>query len=256
MSIFTTNINKEAYLSIILPAYKEEAKIHLDIKSAAAYAKKRGFTSEIIVVDDGSPDNTTDVAKALYKDIPSLRVISYKPNRGKGYAIRRGIEASSGKYVMFADAGLCVPYSYADLGLDKLANGSDIAIGSRRYPGAEIIKEQPLYRRAGSKVFWLIVKNWLALPKNVTDTQCGFKLFKGKVARKLYSECAIDGFMIDIDMLCRANKEGYKISEFPVSWRNDADTHYNPVIGTLRNFSELWRIWWSRILNKNSNEKH
>ncbi|MCL5292378.1 MAG: glycosyltransferase family 2 protein [Actinobacteria bacterium] len=234
---------ESVYLSIIIPAFCEEAKIGKDVRAASAYLAEKELTGEIIVVDDGSTDRTAETAKALAEGIPNLRVISYKRNRGKGYAVRTGIRESKGKYVMFADTGLCVPYEYVDIGLRKLNDGADIAIGSRRYQGAEIVKAQPLYRRLGSKVFWLVIKAWLSLPGGVTDTQCGFKVLKGDIARKLYSECTIDGFMLDIDMLCRAEQAGYKIVEFPVAWTNDSDTRYNPITGTWHNFKQLYRIW-------------
>lgn len=237
------NDNSIIHLSIVIPAFREEKKIIKDIKAAVKYIDKRKIVGEIIVVDDGSPDNTAKVARNIADEIHSMKVLSYSPNRGKGYAIRKGIEASTGQYVMFADSGLCVPYYFADKGFEKLNNSADIAIASRRYKGAEVVRSQPLYRRAGSKIFWWIVKSWLALPKQVTDTQCGFKLFKGDVARGLYSECIIDRFMIDIEMLCRAKKRGYKVEEFPVKWANDADTRYNPIIGTLQNFVQLFLIW-------------
>src|SRR4028118_460387 len=142
----------ELDLSIIIPAYKEAKKIKQDIQAAAKFLEAQRIAGEILLVDDGSPDNTVETAKALEKDFPALKVLSYSPNRGKGYALRYGISHSKGRNVMFADAGLCVPYDIAAIGLTMLElRMCDMAIGSRRMRGS-IRREQPLYRDRKSGV--------------------------------------------------------------------------------------------------------
>jgi dolichyl-phosphate beta-glucosyltransferase len=231
-------------LSIVIPAFREARKIAADIRAAAKYLRDRRVNGEIIVVDDGSPDHTAEVATRFSGEIPSLRVIAYQPNRGKGYALRTGMAATRGDVVMFADAGLCVPYDDADLGLALVESGVDIAVGSRRTAGTEIVKAQPVYRRAGSRAFQLIVRVCFLSGQGIQDTQCGFKIFKGDIARRLYARCVVDRMMIDIDMLCRAARAGYRIAEFPVHWTVDPDTRFKLVSGSWQNLVELGRIWW------------
>ena len=234
----------ELDLSIIIPAYKEANKIKQDIQAAAKFLEAQRIAGEILLVDDGSPDNTVETAKALEKDFPALKVLSYSPNRGKGYALRYGISHSKGRNVMFADAGLCVPYDIAAIGLTMLdLRMCDMAIGSRRMRGS-IRREQPLYRRIGSKVYSLVIHTLMGVPLYISDTQCGFKIYQGNVARCLYASAFTDGFMFDIEIILRALADGYQILEFPVLWSNDADTRFNPLRGTWRLFLELVAIRW------------
>jgi dolichyl-phosphate beta-glucosyltransferase len=234
----------ELDLSIIIPAYKEAKKIKQDVQAAAKFLEAQRIAGEILLVDDGSPDNTVETAKALEKDFPALKVLSYSPNRGKGYALRYGISHSKGRNVMFADAGLCVPYDIAAIGLTMLnLRMCDVAIGSRRMRGS-IRREQPLYRRIGSKVYSLVIHTLMGIPWYISDTQCGFKIYQGNVARCLYASAFTDGFMFDIEIILRALADGYQILEFPVLWSNDADTRFNPLRGTWRLFLELVAIRW------------
>ncbi len=229
--------------SVVIPAFNEARKIEGDLRAVARYVRERGLDSEIIVVDDGSDDATAAIAQDLRREIPEMQVLAYRPNRGKGYALRAGVAATRGRIVMFADAGLCVPYEDADAGVALLQEGVDIAVGSRRVGGARVVQAQPLHRRLGSQAFWLIVKASFPLPPALGDTQCGFKLFRGEVARALYARCITDRMMIDIDMLSRARRTGYTVAEFPVHWTNDPDTRFAPVSGSWTNLVELRRIW-------------
>jgi dolichyl-phosphate beta-glucosyltransferase len=229
-------------LSIVIPAYKESAKILNDIEAAARFLRSSKLSGEVIVVDDGSPDDTARVAQAAVAEFPELRVLSYTPNRGKGHALRFGILRANGNAVLFADAGLCIPYNVAEIGLAMLAlNMCDIAHGSRRMRGS-VRRAQPLYRRLGSKVFKFVVHSMMGVPRYISDTQCGFKIYRREVAHQLYAEVFTDGFMFDTEVILRALKRGYQILEFPVLWSNDSDTRYDPVKGTIRNLRELVRI--------------
>lgn len=238
-------MTREIDLSIVIPAFREAAKIVHDIRAASEYVRRRRLSAEIVVVDDGSPDDTAAVARGLGAQVPELRVIAYRPNRGKGYALRTGIAHTRGRVVMFADAGLCVPYDDADVGLDLIARGAHIAVGSRRAGGAEIRQAQPLHRRAGSRVFWVLVRAGFPFSAAVHDTQCGFKFFVGDVARTVYAGCLIDRMMSDIEVLSRATRLGYRIVEFPVHWTADPDTRFDPVSGSWQSLGELSRIWWN-----------
>ena len=231
-------------LSIVIPAFEESRKIARDIKKAADFLDGSHIKGEVIIVDDCSGDNTAQAANNT-KVPPSvtLKVISYQPHRGKGYAVRTGMKASSGDYAMFADSGLCVPYEDALRGLELLkADTCDIAHGSRKMRGCHIEKPQSIYRRICSKMFhWLVIHD-MKVPAEFTDTQCGFKIYKGDVARHLYGECITDGFTFDIEIIMRAQKEGYRIKEFPIDWTCDRDTRLSPTRSSFRVLCELLAI--------------
>ena len=234
-------------LSIVIPAYCEADKIQADILAAGSFLGEHfRHSSELIVVDDGSSDATAERARDAAKSIHVLTtVIALPDNRGKGHALRAGIARSSGRRVLFADAGLCVPFEDCLLGLELLDDPDlalGIAHGSRRTPSTVVSRRQPLYRRAGSRVFRTLVGFGMGVPSHLRDTQCGFKVYDGEIARQLYRACFTDGFMFDIEVIRRARRANVSIREFPVRWKNDADTRFAPVRGSLRNFRELARI--------------
>lgn len=231
-------------LSIVIPVYEENSKIDRDIKAAAEFLATHHLAGEIIIVDDGSKDKTAETAEIV--KVPAdiaVKVIHYEPHRGKGYAVRTGVEQTKGRYVMFADSGYCVPYEDCLRGLELLEKGEcDIAHGSRKITGCHIEKAQSLYRRICSKIFHWFVIYYMKIPPELTDTQCGFKIYKGDVARRLYSRCITDGFAFDIEIIKRAQKEGYRIKEFPINWACDRDSRLSPAHSSRRVLSELMNI--------------
>ena len=237
-------------LSIVIPAFEESRKIARDIEEAVAFLETHHFSGQIIVVDDGSTDNTAEAAKNIA--VPpnvQLDVIRYETHRGKGYAVRTGIKHSSGEYVMFADSGSCVPYEDTLRGLELLkSDACDIAHGSRKMRECHIEKTQSLYRRICSGIFHWFVIHDMKIPAEFTDTQCGFKMYKGDVARHLYGEAVTDGFTFDIEIIMRAQKESYRIREFPIDWTCDRDSRLSPTRSSWHVLSELLRI--RRTLSK------
>jgi len=213
-------------ISIIIPAYNEHVKISADIIAADKFIYSNNFIGEIIVVDDGSSDDTYRIANSQKEKVKSnLTVIRIDKNIGKGGAVRKGILSSSGEIVMYADAGLTVPFKNALTGIELIKNGKcDIAIGSRKISGAVIVKEQDVDRKIISKGFSLFTKLFLKIPSTLKDTQCGFKIYKGDIARKLFKQLTITGFLFEIEFILLAIKEGYKILEFPVTWKCDRDS--------------------------------
>jgi dolichyl-phosphate beta-glucosyltransferase len=232
-------------ISIVIPAFNESGKIGYDIEAASQFLKRNGLGGEVIVADDGSTDETLRIAEAAGHSSPEgveVKTI-HNEHRGKGHAIRKGIKESTGDYVMFADSGNCVPYENVLRGLEMIKTGQcDIAHGSRKLAGADIKKDHGLYRHICSEFFhWFVIKVMKA-PAELTDTQCGFKIYKGEVARHLFDECITDGFMFDIEIILRARKEGYKIKEFPVYWTCDTDSRLTPAKSAWKILAELMKI--------------
>jgi dolichyl-phosphate beta-glucosyltransferase len=236
-------------LSIVIPVFEESNKIGRDIESAAKFLESNRLSGEIIIVDDGSKDNTCEAAASI-KLPPQVtrKVIRYQQHRGKGCAVRTGIMESKGRYVMSADSGCCVPYEDALRGIELLKNDRcDITHGSRKMPECHIGKPQGLYRRICSRLFrWYVIVK-MKIPFKLTDTQCGFKIYRGDVARHLYGESVTDGFAFDIEIIMRAQKEGYRIKEFPLHWSCDRDSRLSPTRSVWRILSELKTI--KRVLS-------
>jgi len=234
-------------ISIIIPAYNEEHKIGNDVNAAGDFILKNSFSGEIIVVDDGSRDDTSEAAgKVELSPGAELNVIRYEQHRGKGFAVRKGVMAAKGKYVLFADSGLCVPYDYVLAGFKLLeSEGVDIAHGSRKLPDSRIIKKQPPLRRIVPHIFRWIFIHWLHIPSELTDTQCGFKIYKRDTARVLYDQCITEGFLFDVEIILRARKQGYKIKEFPIEWKIDPDSRLSitgHAFGVLKELIALKRL--------------
>lgn len=202
-------------LSVVIPAYNETARIGGTLYAALAYLAPRSYSWELIVVDDGSHDGTARVVAERIRRVPTARLISYSPNRGKGAAIRTGVLASRGERVLFCDADLSTPFEELERLLAVLEDGYDIVIGSRAIEGACAVA--PIWRRLGGLLFRLC-RNGLIGLREFSDSQCGFKLFRGDVARRLFALQRIDRFMFDIEVLYLAQCLGYRIGESAVRW--------------------------------------
>lgn len=234
--------NNPFEISIIIPAYNEEKKIEKDIREVFAFLKKAKIKGEIIVSTDGVTDQTNKIVKKLQEEFKELKLLAEKEKIGKGAAVKKGVKIATGKYIMFADAGLCVPYKYIREGISKIEGGFDIALASRASKKSIITKDQPFYRKIGSIIFGFLVRNAIGVPRNIKDTQCGFKIYKKDVAKKLFNDLQTESFMFDIELILRAKKEKYKMSQFPVQWSNDIDTKFNPVTGSIRNIKDLLKL--------------
>jgi dolichyl-phosphate beta-glucosyltransferase len=233
-------------ISIIIPAFNEQFKIRRDIAETDRFLSQVKLSAEIIVVDDGSFDKTSQIAQntAVSRSI-KLHVMRYEPHRGKGYAVRYGILNSVAEYVMFMDSGGNVPHRYILKGLELLKNNiCDIAMGSRRLAASIIHKDLIWYRRITSALFRKISRTYLKIPPALTDTQCGFKMYRGTIARKLYGQCTSEGFLFDVEIILRAAKLGYRMKEIPIEWTCDRDSRlsfaYTPAI--LRELKLIKRI--------------
>ncbi len=231
-------------LSIVIPAYNEVDKVAGDIALAGAFLVNDGLSGEVIVVDDGSDDGTgAEAEKAERVEGVDVKVVRYEKNRGKGYAVKQGMAVTSGEFVMFADCGGCVPYEDAMRGLRILrSDEADIAHASRRTKCSEIYQKQSPFRQMCSWAFRHLMVHWMGIGHEYTDTQCGFKLYKGDVGRELYAECVTEGFLFDVEVILRAQRAGYRIKEFPIEWTCDLDSRLHPVRNSVELFREMMII--------------
>jgi dolichyl-phosphate beta-glucosyltransferase len=228
-------------ISIIIAAYNEEARLPNSLKKIHEYVAAKNLAVEIIVVDDGSTDGTASTTQALADSIPGLKLISYAKNKGKGYALRTGALVSQGKLVLLSDADLSTPIEELGSLMKFMAEKSfQIAIGSRALALSKIVETQPWWRQGMGKVFNRIVK--LLVIDDFSDTQCGFKLFTGDTARRLFREARINRFAYDVEILALAKKRGYRIAEVPIKWINSPGSKVNPVKDSLQMLKDLYRI--------------
>lgn len=229
------------FLSLVIPAYNEEKRIGSTLARIYAYLQQKGISYEVIVVDDGSVDSTASVARQ--SDLAragKLKVVHNPTRRGKGYSVKAGILNTDGDFVLFSDADLSTPIEELESFLPLAQSGYDMVIGSRSLKGARIIVHQPFYREYMGKAF-----NWLVqafVLRGFIDTQCGFKLFKGDVARQLAALQLLDGFAFDVELIYLAKRRGYTVKEIPVTWVNSAASKVNPVFDSLKMIVELLRI--------------
>ena len=231
-------------LSIVIPALNEEKKIAPDITTAAFFFGEAGLKGEVIVVDDGSSDHTFHNAlTAMVPDAIRRRVVRLDRNTGKGAAVKAGVRETAGDVVLYADCGTCIPYEDALPAYTRIRAGEvDIALGSRTHPKSIICRNRPFSRRVVSRLFRGVARLITGLPKDIDDSQCGFKLYRGDLARKLFAELETPGFAFEIELLLKAKRRGLRIEEFPVHWNCDLDTRLHPSRQSLAVWKELWRV--------------
>jgi len=231
--------NDKVDLSVIIPAYNEEDVIEKTLHVIYNYLKNKNINWEIIVVDDGSTDMTSEKVQQICDKIQGIRLISYKKNVGKGGAVRQGVLAANGRNILFSDADLSTPITELEKLLPWIED-YDIVMGSRRVKDSRIIRKQPFHRRISGKILHLLIRFVLFLP--FSDTQCGFKLFKGKVAKQLFSQLVNNGFVFDVEIAYRAYRQGYKIKEIGVIWANDPTSTVRFFKDSVKFFVELLKI--------------
>jgi glycosyltransferase involved in cell wall biosynthesis len=236
-------------LSVVIPAYNEEARVGATLDAIAAYLDRRGEDYEIIVADDGSTDATPRVVAEASARHPRVRSVRLERNRGKGAAVRAGVLAAHGDEILFSDADLATPIEELERLRARLADGADIAIASRALPGAEIrVRQHPLRELMG-RTFNLILRSLLL--HGIHDTQCGFKLFRGEVARRLFAASRIDGFAFDVEILSAARPR-YRIDEVAVAWRHVEQSKVSPGRDAARMLLDVLRLSLERRFRRDS----
>ena len=200
-------------LSVIIPTYNEEKRISGTLKAIIDYLDRKNIAYEILVSDGNSGDKTREIVGQFCAQNQHVKLIANQAS-GKGLVTRNAVAASNGDLILLSDADLSIPITEFEKLASAIDSGADIAIGSKSLPGSQKLVRQPTYREMLGKMLNRIIQ-FFYLP-GIWDTQCGFKLFKGEIAREIFSKQKINGFLFDVEVLYAAKKKGYKITEIPV----------------------------------------
>jgi glycosyltransferase involved in cell wall biosynthesis len=234
-------------LSIVIPSYNEEKRLPATLQRIAAYLEASGRRAEVIVVDDGSTDETAKVAESFQEQIENLRVVSNGRNRGKGYSVRHGALEAHGEIVLFTDADLSAPIEEADKLLAKM-NENDVAIGSRAVNRALIEVHESKFREFAGIIFNRIVRIILRLP--FVDTQCGFKAFRREKCKIIFEQQTIERFGFDPELLYLARHHGLPTVEVAVRWAHSPATKINMWRDSVQMFLDVIVIRWNALCGR------
>ncbi len=227
-------------LTVVIPAYNEAARITPTLRAIVACLRAWDRDFEVLVVDDGSRDETSAVVEGLRSELRELRLIRLAQNQGKGYAVRTGVLNSRRDLILMCDADLATPIEELARLQSVVASGADVAIGSRELSAAGVTVEARWYRRVMGRTFHLVVE--LLTVQGYRDTQCGFKLFRGSVAQDLFTRMRMAGFSFDVELLVMARRRHYRVEEIPVNWVHQPGSRVNLVTDSLRMLVDLVRI--------------
>lgn len=235
-----TGVGEAVSLSVVVPAYNEVDRIPATLKEMVEFLDRSGRTYEILVVDDGSVDATAELVTNFGKAHPAVRLLSYSENRGKGYAVRFGSLAASGRIVLFADADGATPFAEVTRLEKAILGGADVAIGSRAKRSADTTLKTVWWRKIPGRVFAGVV-NFLVLP-GIADTQCGFKMFTRPAAKLVFSQQQSERFSFDVEVLFLARRAGLSIVEVPINWTNMPGSKVSLVRDSIPMFRDVVRF--------------
>ena len=234
--------------SIIIPAYNEGARLGAALDSVLSHVAEFNWDAEVIVVDDGSRDNTAELVRSHAQLNPRLRLLENPGNRGKGYSVRNGMLNARGEVLLFSDADLSAPIEQASKLFAAIESGADLAIGSRWLQPETQTHRQSLLRQFYGRSFNLLLQILLGL--KFKDTQCGFKAFSRAAAQKLFSIQTIDGWGFDAELLYLACKLRLRVDEVPVLWSDVAGTRIHPLRDGIRMIGEILVIRRNALAGK------
>ena len=231
-------------LSLVIPAYNEAARIGASLEKIHTFLQSQGWKADVIVVNDGSTDETAAIVNGFAARHPGFRLLDNPGNRGKGYSVRNGMLQASGDVLLFSDADLSSPIEESLKLLNAIDAGADVAIGSRWVQTQLQTRRQPLYRQLFGRMFNLALR--LILGLQFKDTQCGFKAFRQQAARAIFPLQQIERWGFDPELLFLARKFQFRVVEVPVQWAHREGTRINPVRDGLR------MLWEALIVRGNS----
>lgn len=233
----------QVFLSLVIPAYNEEARISATLERVISYLQGRSYSWEVLVADDGSTDGTSGLVAEAAATQPNLRVVSLG-HRGKGWAVKNAMLAAKGEYRVLCDADLSVPIEQVERLIPPQTEGVDIALGSRAAQGARRIGEPPRRHLMG-RIYNALVRT-IAV-SGIHDTQCGFKCYRGAVVPSLFERQTMDGFAFDVEMLFLAGKDGMTLREVPVDWYYREHSKVRAFRDSLAMTLDLVRIRWRHL---------
>jgi dolichyl-phosphate beta-glucosyltransferase len=236
--------------SIVIPAYNESARIAASLDRIMRYIADRNWDAEVIVVDDGSNDDTADIVRAQAREHAGLQLLPNPGNRGKGYSVRNGMLHAQGEILLFSDADLSSPIEECSKLLAAIAGGADVAIGSRWMRAELQTEKQPLHRQLFGRLFNLALRVVLGL--QFKDTQCGFKAFTRPAAQAIFPLQTIERWGFDPELIYLAQKFGFRVEEVPVAWAHREGTRINPLRDGIRMVGEMFEIRWNALTGKYS----
>ena len=237
------------HLSVIIPAYNEAKRISRTLDTLQKYLHDTGWRAEVIVVNDGSSDETVAVVESYRSQWTILRLIDNGGNRGKGFSVRSGALAAQGDIILFTDADLSAPITEAPKVIDPIVSGEcDVTFGSRAVDRSLIGVHQSPFRETSGRIFNLFVQALTGLP--FKDTQCGFKAFRRAAVSQVFGRQTIMGFGFDPEILYLAKKRGLRLREIPVRWDHVEGTTVRFLRDSCRMFLDLLRIRWNDLCGK------
>ena len=231
-------MKKNPLLTILIPAYNEEKAIKNTLEKVCGYLKGKKYPWEVVVSDDGSCDTTSMIVRNFKKE--SVRLISADKNQGKGAALRNGVKASIGDYIIFMDADISVPLNNIDKFMKEFNKGADVVIASRRVRGAKIEVHQPWHREIMGRVYTKLTQ--IVTGVKIPDFTCGFKGFSSNAAKKIFRSSVINRWAYDSEIMYLAKKYGYEIIQVPIVWKNREDTRVKLRSVILESFKDLLSI--------------
>src|SRR5690606_24040353 len=235
--------DRQPFVSIIIPAYNEEARLPESLSLIAAFAQSQPYPVEVVVVDNNSSDRTHAIVEEFADEVPYVRPL-FEGTQGKGAAVRTGMLAARGAYRFVCDADLSMPIEEIVRFLPPQLDHFDVAIGSREAPGA-VRYDEPWHRHVMGRVFNTIVR--LFAVHGSQDTQAGFKMFRAEVAEELFPLQTLNGWSFDVEVLFLAQKRGYRIVEVPINWYYKANTRIHPIRDSIDMFMDVLRIRWNAL---------
>ena len=237
--------------SVVIPAYNESDRIRPTLDEIIRHAQEQNWDVEILVVDDGSRDDTAEIVRAYSREHPQIQLIQNPGNRGKGFSVRNGMLHARGDICLFTDADLSSPIAEAEKLFEAIRHGADIAIGSRWLRAELQTERQPLYRQVFGRIFNLLLR--LVLGLHFVDTQCGFKAFRREAAQRIFPMQKIERWGFDPEILFLARRLGLRTVEVPVIWAHSEGTRLHPFRDGIRMFGDVVRIRWNALTGAYAN---